>query len=173
MGPDRFDALTRRLSSRRTVLTGLLGGGLATLRELPTVRDSVAVARDRCKRREKRCGGRCIPRRACCTTANCGAGKICVRGACVVGQGTCAAGANACLGAGSCGPAGSDCQCFLTAENKTRCGNNVILGGACSTCVTDANCAADYPQVRGAFCARGSVAGNCPNCNFCMAPCAG
>ncbi len=172
MDATRFDALTRKLSSRRTVLTGLLGGGLATLLGLTTDAGNVVVARERCKRGQQRCGKRCIPRRTCCTTANCRSGKICIRGKCVVGRGTCAAGANACTEAGSCGPAGSDCQCFQTAENKTRCGNNVILGNDCSTCVTDANCAVDYPGVRGAFCAV-FVGQNCGNCNVCMAPCAG
>lgn len=171
MDATRFDALTRKFSTRRSVLTGLVGG-LATLLGLATAGVNVAAARERCKRGEKRCGKRCIPRRACCTTANCAPGKICARGQCVVGQGTCPAGANVCTGVGACGPAGSDCQCFQTTANETRCGTNVVLGNRCSTCVTDANCAADYPRVPGVFCGNG-IGPNCGNCKWCMAPCAG
>lgn len=238
MDATRFDALTRKLSSRRTVLTGVVGGAVATLLGLVTAAEDVTAAREPCRPNQKRCGNRCIPKRACCpqtqkrcgtrcipkracclvthkrcgtacvpkaacclethkfcgaacipksvccTDADCNVGgwnpnfRLCAQGQCVVNQGTCAAGANACAGAGACGPIGSDCQCFQSKNPaRTRCGTNVILGnGACGDCTSDVECAAIHPQVPGVFCANG-LGMNCPcpptGGGFCMAPCAG
>jgi hypothetical protein len=191
MDATRFDAMTRTLSSRRTVLTGVVGGGLAALLSLTTAGDAGAEPK-RCPRGKKKCGRRCIPKgQACCTRtekrcgtkciakskcckdADCGPRMLCAKGQCVIGQGTCAAGANACAGAGACGAAGSGCQCFNTKNpSATRCGDNVRLGGGCSTCNSDADCAAEYPEVRGVFCANGGgIYCSCATSGFCMAPC--
>lgn len=235
MDATRFDALTRKLSSRRTMLTGAIGGAMATLLRFASPGEAGAAAvacrpnqkrcgnrcipkRACCPQTQKRCGTRCIPKRACCsqthkrcgtacvpkaacclethkfcgaacvtkstccTDADCNEGggipnfRLCAQGQCVVNQGTCAAGANACAGAGACGPIGSGCQCFQSKNPaRTRCGTNVPLAGGCEPCAADGVCMARYPNIPGVFCAEanGPQCGCSPSQGFCMAPCAG
>ena len=197
MDPNHFDAWARTLSSRRTALTSLVGGGLATLLGLPSVEEAGAEPkrcprgkktcgrrcipknRECCNRNQKQCGKKCIAKSKCCKDADCGNSSefpefsICAKGTCVTGQGTCAAGANACNGNGACGVAGSGCQCFQTKNPaRTRCGDNDQLG-SCGGCVNDADCATEYPRIPGVFCAEG-FGTFCPCAaggRFCMAPC--
>lgn len=77
-----FDRLTRfvgKSASRR-----LLGG--AVLGTLTTLLGIDAAEAARCPRGKKKCKKRCIPRKACCTNANCkpsATGRVCKRGRCV------------------------------------------------------------------------------------------
>lgn len=135
-----------------------------------------------CSVTHKFCDAACVPKSTCCSDDDCNVEgalpnfRLCVQGQCVVGQGTCPAGGNACAGAASCGPLGPGCQCFQSKNPvRTRCGTNDILGNVCSACVSDADCAAAYPNIPGVFCGN-STGGNCScaaNSGFCMAPCAG
>jgi hypothetical protein len=94
MNEPLVDALTRRLASpmgdsrtRRGVLRVLLGGGLAGLVSWlgTTGAGAKKPKRKRCKRREKRCGKRCISKKRCCKNADCLPGQVCQ------GSGTCGA----------------------------------------------------------------------------------
>lgn len=81
MESDRFDALTRLLSSRRSTLGGLLGGTLALLGL--TQPEEVSAAR--CPKGKKPCRKGCIPRARCCTNADCQTrttGRVCRQGRC-------------------------------------------------------------------------------------------
>jgi uncharacterized protein YkwD len=130
MDSTRFDRLTRRLSSRRTAVTGLLGGGLITaLTQVLTGPDAAAAPRT-CGRGKKRCGHRCIARARCCTNANCrsrGSGKICRNGTCRCpsrstncGRGCCPAGKR-CVGQ-TCWPDAEELA-FITLINQYRVTN--------------------------------------------------
>jgi hypothetical protein len=112
MDGNRFDSLTRSISSRRT-----LGGAIAgTLAGLLGLRDVAAAP---CPKGKKRCGTRCIPRRNCCTNANCrpgATGRICRNG-----------------------------RCGCSAARPKNCGGRcVAAGGCCSAaeCPTGATCSA-------------------------------
>jgi hypothetical protein len=188
----RFDAWTRRLRSRRAVFPGL-AGGLATMLHLTTADDAGAKPK-RCPNGKKRCGKRCIPKRTpcckagrkrcgkrcirknqCCTTADCGARRLCVNNVCIIGQGTCAAGANGCFGFNdltTCKPSmGPYCFCFQTTAGTTRCGRDYI--GACGACLDDADCAKNHPGVPGAFCIQSGPSCLCNGSTTCMLPCPG
>jgi hypothetical protein len=196
MDATRFDALTRHLSSRRTVVSGLVGGGIATLLASLTGGEAGAAPK-RCPRGKKKCGNRCIPKKQpcctqsqkrcgtkcipkshCCTNANCGDLKLCAKGKCIVGQGTCTVGANICPNGGSsnqCDTATTaNCSCYRTTTDKTRCGHWKFMKPVLDACINDQECAAAHPDVPGVFCARGGSGGShggCPSENFCQAPC--
>ena len=51
----------------------------------------------------------------------------------------------------TCG-ASSECLCFKTVDNLTRCGR--VLGPGCSTCTSDGDCETLRPNVPGIFCAQ-------------------
>lgn len=124
MDATRFDALTRKLSSRRTMLTGAVGGAVATLLRFATAGEEVAAA-VACRPNQKRCGNRCIPKRACCprTQKRCG-GRCIAKGACcTVTHKRCGA---ACIPKAAC--------CTITHK---LCGAACIPKGACCT---DADC---------------------------------
>lgn len=94
MDSTRFDTFTRSLTSRRSTLGRLaVGGVLAALGLQGGAREAAAAP---CPKGKKRCKGRCIPKRACCTTAQCRpgvTGKVCQRGRC-----SCRSGAKPCQG---------------------------------------------------------------------------
>lgn len=75
---DRFTRLVASSRSRRTLGSALLG----LLVGLLGLTNAAAAP---CARGQKRCKKRCIPRRQCCTSADCpkGSGKVCRRGRCV------------------------------------------------------------------------------------------
>ncbi len=188
MDATRFDALTRNLSSRRTVLTGVAGGGLGALLRLATAGGDAAAKdcprgkkecgkrcipknRECCKRNQKPCGKKCIAKSKCCTNADCGLRRLCAKGICVTGQGTCAAGADACAdGVSSCGLSTSACLCFETTTGQTRCGEISRLG-ACGGCLTNADCARDFPDIPGMFCSQSGQECGCGPSTVCRAPC--
>ena len=87
MDHDRFDSLTRMLSSRRAV-NGAIAGAVAGL--LGLARPGEAAAGP-CPKGKKRCGKRCIPKKGCCTSAQCkprGSGQVCRKHRCVCPAGT-------------------------------------------------------------------------------------
>jgi hypothetical protein len=174
MDDDRFDTLARALHarSRRRVLgslTGLaLGGALGPLLGL-----TQAEAKKRKKKKKKKrptpppSPPPPPPPPGCGAGPLCGAGQICVQGQCVTGQGTCPTGEDFCTG--ETGKCGTNCVCWTTRTNETRCGENISLSG-CDTCVSDATCAAAFPNVPGVFCVQ-DTGTNCSCGNFCAAPC--
>lgn len=190
-----FDALARSLGtagSRRLALTGLIGSTLGL--GLGAASTERAEARKKkcppCKKRKKGkcratkpkkrpCGGKCIPANQCCTDAECGERRLCVDGACVIGQGTCVTGADFCDGpseADFCGQQETSCACVTSTTNQTRCGEAeaFIVPFLCGDCLSDADCAGKYPLVPGVFCGQATGAGcNCEGSTFCMAPCPG
>lgn len=75
----RFDLLARSFRSRRA-FGGVVAGTVAALI------GSTATGAVRCPKNKKRCGATCIPKRRCCTTAECkpkNSGQVCKRGRCV------------------------------------------------------------------------------------------
>jgi hypothetical protein len=222
MESERFDRLARSMSSRRTVLGGSFAALLAAAGW-----DAAGAQPEPCRPNQKRCGKRCIPKRACCLRiqrrcgqrcipkrsccpgtekpcngrcipagavccpvtekvcgtgciplaaccidADCGPRRLCANGTCVVGQGTCEVGADICdSSAKVCGPASSSCDCLQTTAAETRCGSDALLS-ACGTCLSDEDCAEDFPEVPGAFCAvLGPGCGCVSVSTACMAPC--
>lgn len=112
---------------------------------------------------DDRCGGSC---------GDCATGLICAAGACVVGQGTCAAGANVCsvqTDRPTCNGT-ADCVCQTTLAGETRCTGQLGIGGCCAT---DAECLADHPDTPGAVCVDRSTDFCTSGCTVgeCFAPC--
>ena len=120
MNSERFDRWARTIGSRRAALRGLTGGVLAVLVGQMVPQDDVTAAR-RCPAGKKRCRGRCIPRRRCCTTSQCprGSGKVCRGGRCLCPAGTKLCGAQ-CIPVASCCTA-TDCLAGQTCYGGT-CG---------------------------------------------------
>lgn len=176
-----FDSIARTLSvsgSRRQAVSGLLATSAGLVMGVLTHGD--VEARKKRKRRKcrgkKRCAGACIPLDACCTDADCGIRRICISGRCVVGQGTCLAGADICnvaSGTEVCGPSGgTGCVCYMSTSGQTRCGGGAEIPVACGVCLSDADCAAMYPQTPGVFCVQSAGIGcACGGSTFCSAPC--
>lgn len=82
MNNTRFDWLARSMSSRRA-FNRALAGAVASLPGLRIINDVGAAS---CPKGEKRCGKKCIPKRGCCTNAQCkprNSGQVCRRGRCV------------------------------------------------------------------------------------------
>jgi hypothetical protein len=176
MENERFDAWTRELSSRRVALAGLAGGGLAVLSRALGPHMAVQAKK---KRKKKKCKRTCPTCQTCvkgkCKLlrdgTDCGAGRACADGACVVDQGTCAAGENVCAGTGIFCNDVPYCRCFTTTVEETRCGQ-ADPATPCGGCVSDGDCRDEHGP--GAFCARGTE----PSCgcpadkpNFCRKPC--
>lgn len=190
MDAQHFDALARRLRSRRTILAGL-AAGLATTLHRATVDDAGAKAKP-CPKGKKRCGKRCIPKRTpcckagmkqcgkrciarnkCCNHADCGARRLCAGGRCVIGQGTCQTGANFCpagLARDTCS-VGGRCLCVQSTAGRTRCVENQTF--VCGGCVNDADCARDHPKYPGVVCVQAPGICGCGGSTVCMPPCSG
>lgn len=90
MDGDRFDLLARALgaSSRRAIvsaLTGLtlLGPDLAAAGQGKQKRKN---KKKKCKRNQKKCGKKCIPKNGCCP--RCGNRETCSVGFCICAPGT-------------------------------------------------------------------------------------
>lgn len=135
------------------------------------------IRKSACCPGKKRCGKRCIPRARCCTNADCGPRRLCARVLCVTGQGTCFAGADICNVQSPlevCGQPRTDCACFTSTTDQTRCGGGDAIDAVCGDCLSDADCAGKYPGVPGAFCVQVTGTGCvCPGSTFCSAPCPG
>jgi hypothetical protein len=166
MDTERFDFLTRLLSSRRAILGSGFGALVACLGGGPAVEAKPKA----CSKSQKRCGKACIPRRSCCLRTHkkcgprcvpkstccpgtkkcgagciplsaccpaCGPGHLCANGVCVIGQGTC--------------PPAADV-----------CGHGIV--GTCNTASTDCQCYRTTAlQTR---CARGQILP--PGSNACI-----
>ncbi len=93
MDPTTVDRLSRLLAStpsRRSALAGL-GGALVARLTGQARQPTAAAAAAPCATGKKRCKGRCIPQRQCCTSGECRTdvpGTICRRGRCVCRPGT-------------------------------------------------------------------------------------
>lgn len=143
-GP-RFDRLTRALSTRRTAIGALFSGGLLTALGLVRTMENV-VAAPACPPGKKRCRGACIPKRFCCTDANCRpklTGKLCRNGRCA-----CAPGKKLCRG--RCIPK-RHCCTRANCPAKTR---QTCQAGQCA-------CPADRVTLLNGSCGR---TGPCPGC---------
>lgn len=194
MDPAQFDRLSRFLSTRRGVVSGALGG-LVSMASLAVAGPDAAAKSKACTRRHKRCGKRCIPKKACClrtqrrcgkkcipkrgccNSVECGAFNLCVKHQCVTGRGTCSADGSPlsdyCVrGENSrCDAGGTNCGCFNTTFGARRCGRTTPLN-LTTPCESDANCAFAFPNVPGAFCVDGMSGINCPyDQPLCYAPC--
>jgi hypothetical protein len=192
----RFDALVHAVEAtlpRRGALGNLLGLGLVAF--LPRLAIEVVSARKRkrkkkekrCKGGKKRCGkiccssgdaclaGACCPADRSCGATCCPAGQLCADAEtqlCVTGQGACPSGANVCDGNLSICNNNSQCGCFESTLNTTRCGK-VVPSPVCGQCSADADCALIFPDIAGVFCMKvGSGSCPCsPGQNQCAAPC--
>ncbi len=147
MDHGRFDTWTRSIASRRAFGGALLG----TIAGALGLRPVVAA---RCRRGKKRCGKRCIPKSACCTTGQCQpgvTGRTCRRNRCV-----CPAGQMSCRPL-CLGKEGAPCTGF-----ETCCSGScdfLVGGGTCSSC-NGHFCNADYPCCPGTPCV-GNRCGGC------------
>jgi hypothetical protein len=172
MDASRFDSWTRslvvRFSRRQAVQNVAVAGALGVTAAVgPGGVSEGEAAKRECRRGRKPCRNKC-----------CKKGEICAKGQCVAGRGDCPAGANECLVGGNnlvCNNDGTDtCFCRQTFDDKTRCGQNPIGGFDCGECTTNADCAALFPDVPGAFCAKDGPSGAC-GCaaqqGFCQIPC--
>lgn len=123
------------------------------------------------------CGGscpKCGTGKRCQGAGDCASG-FCAQGRCVTGKGTCAAGENVCTGPSECNPGMFACSCVTTMQDQTRCASSdPIVSSNCGDCSSDEFCAAAYPNIPGAFCARGGGPGACCPGGIdgrCVAPC--
>jgi hypothetical protein len=184
MDGDRFDTLTRTISSRRA-LGGAITGTLAGLLGLGVA--SAAL----CPKGTKRCRGRCIPRRQCCTTGQCRpatTGRICRQGRCVCpaarpktcgdrcvptagcctaadcptgascsrrGVCVCPPGQRPC-GARCAGAEGTPCTHFSTCCSQSC--DSLVGGGTCSSC-NGHFCNATFPCCPGTPCLQNRCGG--------------
>lgn len=165
MDGQTFDEFTRDLTTPRTrrgVLASTAGGSLASILGglgLSALMADDATARKKKKKKKKKCKGN-----------SCGAGRLCVKGKCVAGAGTCPDGANVCGADPFNDPCNGNpnCFCFQKVGGGTRCGTSVTNCGACTT---TEECAA---HGTGAVCVIAPVdACECTaGQGFCITPCA-
>jgi hypothetical protein len=148
MDDGRFDALIRVLGSG-THRRHVIAAALATL-PLAFGGGNAAAKKKKKKCKGKKCGGRCIPKTACCTDAECGPNNKCTNGACACvprdctgrecgsdGCGGFCGATGFCAGNGQCTPQGQ-CICVPNCTGK-GCGQNGC-GSACKTCDTGETC---------------------------------
>jgi hypothetical protein len=162
MDSDHFYALTRELSSRRTTLAGLVGGGFTALTGLLDAGGLDARKRRRKKRKKKSksqplppdppppptctdglkngdetdvdCGGSC-PRCAigrACTGNNDCLGALCIASTC-----------QACTSDDQCNDVAKElCTCRTTVNNQQICkpATTPVQVGSCDACPPDTNC---------------------------------
>jgi hypothetical protein len=194
MDSDRFDSLSRTISSRRVLGAAIAGtlGGLLGLGE--------AIAAP-CPKGRKRCRKRCIPKKQCCTTGNCrpgATGRVCQRGRCVCpparpklcggrcvpAAGCCTAAecpqgaicsvAGACVcpaGSSSCGarcalPEGASCVGRPSSDCCSGTCDFLVGGGTCASCV-GRSCGSGNPCCPGVTCSQGFCGGCRPRATSC------
>lgn len=136
MDGDRFDALTRTISSRRA-FGGAVAGTVAALLGLGTA-DAAP-----CRPRQRRCRGECIARRLCCRTSECQpnvTGRVCKNGHC-----TCPPARPKKCG-GRCIP---QAACCTSAECPA---GTTCSGGACICPAGSSPCGARCAGAEGASC---------------------
>jgi hypothetical protein len=144
---NHFDSLARTLAdaaTRRTAVSGLLGGGLATVLSRLGFQDAEAKKKRKrrkkkktCKGGKKKCGKTCIPKANCCRSTDCGENEKCASGACVpcLPQGTaCTSDAECCTDI--CDAYTNRCQQVrISCESDEQC-----PGGRCCTAFSDPQC---------------------------------
>ncbi len=125
MDAERFDRLSRRLSTRRGVVGGAIGS-LVSLLSLAVSGDDAGAKRKACTRSQKRCGKKCIPKKACCSLTQRRCGTKCVpKKACCPGtEKQC--GVKCIPASGCCDP--NECGAFNICVKNTC----VIGQGTCS-----------------------------------------
>jgi hypothetical protein len=163
MDASTLDSLARTIGSHLT-RRGMLGALLSATAFLDLAAPEAEARRKRrnkrkCKRNQKRCGKTCIRKDECCTGADCGAGGICVKGACA-----CPTGQKPC--AGRCVAEAACCR-------HTDCApHQECTGGACVDSGLTVRCGTEVIS-RHHCCA-----GECPGSQtcvdgFCVCPTAG
>lgn len=103
MNNDRFDSVTRIVSSRR----GVSGAIAGTVAGLFTFLGGQQVEAAPCPKGKRRCGKKCIPKRGCCTNADCkprSGGQVCKRNRCGCPRGMKRCGKRCLLKAAACPP---------------------------------------------------------------------
>lgn len=193
MNANRFDRLTRALvvhASRRRVLSSLSGTLAAVL--AAHLRGEEAAAKcvhlggkcDKKNRKKDKCcgGGKCKGKECKCTNGRvrcgktcCASGQICGDGECLTGQGNCLSGADSCFGVSFACNVSATCVCFQSTEGETRCGQPKFPETDCGNCTSSAQCAADFPDTPGIFCAFDTIGPTGCGCKAgqgaCVAPC--
>jgi hypothetical protein len=189
-----FDALTRNtaaVASRRgyaRALTGLALGGLwSRLLRLDDVEAKKGKKRRRRnKRKRNKANSPSSPNPSCTSSCagkvcgddgcggscgGCGNGELCAQGRCVIGQGTCQTGHDICDDPDHTCDIGSDCVCWTSTSNQTRCGQLRPIINVAGFCASDDDCALRFPDVPGAFCVN-STGELCTGAGgACHAPC--
>lgn len=178
MDADRFDALTRSLTSpetsRRRLLTGLAGSALGALAVALGVADAGATHTGcrhpgkPCVRNGQCCSGRCSSRGVCL----CPSGTTRVGGRCELIGGSCPAGANTCTIVDvRCGTSGGNCACYEDRALTSRCldGANFV----CVNCRRNSDCEASTGVGSACIPLIGDCATACATATACVGPCAG
>ncbi len=143
MDDARFDVLTQRLglaTTRRFAVRGVLGGFAGLLALLDPL-DSRAKKK-KCKKSQRNCGKRCIPKTACC--GGCG-NEACCNGACV----------DLAIDAANCGACGRACP-----DAEESCINGVCTCGGVLDCPAPCTCAG-RAEVEESACIRVITAQSC------------
>lgn len=144
-GP-HFDRFTRTLSTRRTAMGALLSGGLLATLGVATPPEPALAAP--CPRGKKRCRGGCIPKRFCCTDANCRpkqTGKLCRNGRCA-----CPPGKKRCRG--RCIPKRQCCvKANCPAKTRQTCKAGRCVCPADRITLLNGSCGKPGPQCPGCF----------------------
>ncbi len=169
MDADRFDALTRTLTSggtsRRRLLTRLAGSAVGTIAAALGVAEADALhypcrhVGKPCKRNSQCCSGLCRGPR---DRKTCRAHHV---GTCTINQNTCTNFTAIC--------AGGACQCYRTTGGASFCASPADQG--CKVCTTDAQCVRKL-GIAGSACVdftQGTCASFC-GANItatCLAPC--
>lgn len=134
MDDERFDRLAAALAadpSRRGVLRVVFGGGLLAALGRAGADDAAAKKKGKkkkggkkkpsCKRTQKKCGKRCIPKSGCCTSDECDQGEVCRNDRC-----------SNCVSAGDC-PTPPACEEAVCEDG--RCATAGLAAG--SDCASD------------------------------------
>ncbi len=153
MDIDRFDHLTRRLSTRRGVINHVLAGSLATLLAVDGGGEAPA-AKKSCVRGKKLCGKKCIARsKTCCTGPKKACGKKCIPKrlpCCPASKKPCG---NTCIPRAACCTT-ADCPSLkICASGRCVIGQGVCLTGAdvCTAGSGDFRCGA-APETASCLC---------------------
>jgi hypothetical protein len=198
MDSQHFDLLVRLFhdaSSRRGMLGLVLGGavapwfGLADIDAKKRKHKHKRKKRQKCKKSQKKCGKKCIPKTGCCTDADCEGDESCCAGQCTApvfcnDQAVCGCDEvcgvegfeYACQAGGCpqtdfcsdpktyyCSPNPS-CACATTNDGANACVDRAFA--ACSPCTSDDQCTESlgFPAVclsAGPFCTCGGGASLC------------
>jgi hypothetical protein len=162
-----FDLLTRSVSTsvtRRRIIALLSSLGLAGFASSP-----FGASAKPCKGNKKKCGGKCIPKKDCCTNKECDkkiAGQVCKNGNCTCPGRTKKCGKK-CIANDVCCAAGErGCPYYEVCEDGT-CRN--CLGEDCG--VPEDCCTGQCELFSGCFCYVGNSSGCTSDRNCCNGSC--